>query len=109
MRSVLRAIAAVGAVTYVALFVWRNGERPVELDLLLVKLPEVEVWMLALASAVIGAVAATLAFSWPLLRLRIQLRRRHRDVARLEQEVHGLRTLPLTEGDPASDGVPREG
>jgi hypothetical protein len=32
---------------------------------------------------------------WPLLRLKMQSRRQSKRMAELEQELHGLRTLPI--------------
>jgi uncharacterized integral membrane protein len=51
-------------------------------------------------AAVLGAAAATMVLTWQLLRLKMEVRRQTRRIAQLEQEVHGLRTLPI-----ASDGA----
>ena len=59
-----------------------------------------KLWGAMVASAVLGAGAAMLLTSWPLLRLKLQSRRHTRRIAQLEQEIHGLRTLPI-----ASDAV----
>jgi hypothetical protein len=38
--------------------------------------------------------------TWPLVRLKLHTRRHQRRIAELEQEVHGLRTLPITTDTP---------
>ena len=54
-----------------------------------------KLWGAMVASAVFGAGAAMLVTSWPLLRLKLQSRRHTKRIAQLEQEIHGLRTLPI--------------
>ena len=54
-----------------------------------------KLWGAMVASAVVGAAAAMLLVSWPLVRLKLQSRKHTRRIAQLEQEVHGLRTLPI--------------
>jgi hypothetical protein len=40
-------------------------------------------------------------YSWPLTRAKLTTRRQAKRIAQLEQEIHGLRTLPIaTEGAP---------
>ncbi|HTO06256.1 MAG TPA: LapA family protein [Myxococcota bacterium] len=68
-------------------------------DIVIVTLPLVKwptkLWSAMVASAVVGAGATLLLTSWPLLRLKLQSRKHTRRIAQLEQEVHGLRTLPI--------------
>jgi uncharacterized integral membrane protein len=54
-----------------------------------------KLWGAMVASAVVGAAASMLLVTWPLLRLKLQTRKHTRRIAQLEQEVHGLRTLPI--------------
>jgi uncharacterized integral membrane protein len=54
-----------------------------------------KLWGAMVASAIVGAGAAALLVIWPMLRLKFQSRRQTRRIAELEQEVHGLRTLPI--------------
>ena len=37
------------------------------------------------------------ALAWPLFRLRMRVRRQERGIDELEQEIHGLRTLPISD------------
>ncbi len=59
---------------------------------------------LVLSGDLAGATLAGLACSLPIVRYRLRLRRSRQRIAELEQELHGLRTLPL--GDEA-EGEPR--
>jgi uncharacterized integral membrane protein len=66
----------------------------------IVALPLVEPWRTKLwaalvASAVFGAAASLILVTWPLMRLKLQSRKHSKRIAQLEQEVHGLRTLPI--------------
>ena len=73
-----------------------NGEI-VAVDLLMRTLPGVPLWAALLGSAAVGALLALFALSPSLVRLRLRTRRQSRDIDKLEQEVHGLRTLPLSD------------
>ncbi len=84
--------AAVVAAIVVALVVG-NGE-PITVNLLLVQWPT-KVWGALVAAAAFGAVVAALMLSWPVVRLKVQTRRQSKRIAELEQEIHGLRTLPI--------------
>jgi uncharacterized integral membrane protein len=54
-----------------------------------------KLWGSMVASAIVGAASTLLLATWPLLRLKLRARRHTRRIAELEQEVHGLRTLPI--------------
>jgi uncharacterized integral membrane protein len=95
VRPLAGVVLAVGLAVYAALVAWRNA-TPVTLDLLFGSVVDVPVWSVALGSLLLGAVAAGLACAWPILRLRLRVRSQSRRLTRLEQEVHGLRTLPLS-------------
>ena len=68
-------------------------------DLVIVTLPLVKwptkLWAAMVASALLGAAATLLLTSWPLVRLKLESRRHTKRIAQLEQEIHGLRTLPI--------------
>ena len=74
-------------------------------DIVIVTLPLVKwptkLWGAMVASAIVGAGATLVLTSWPLVRLKLQSRRHTRRIAELEQELHGLRTLPIA-NDPAA-------
>jgi uncharacterized membrane protein YciS (DUF1049 family) len=89
--------AALVAALVVALVVG-NGE-PITVNFLIVQWPT-KVWGALVASAAFGAVAAVLVLIWPVIRLKVQSRRQSKRIAELEQEIHGLRTLPIA-GDAA--------
>ena len=88
-------LVAATAAVYVAL--WNDARVP--LDLALVRFEQVQVGLLLLCAFLTGGALMGALLSLPLLRLRLRVRRQSRRVTRLEQEVHGLRTLPLTEPD----------
>ncbi len=93
MRMLLRVLVVVLLLGCVSWLVYKNDE-PLVVDLVFGKIP-VESWQLILGSLLLGALAAALACSWPLLRYRLRLRKSRQRIAELEQEIHGLRTLPL--------------
>ena len=68
-------------------------------DLVVVTLPllkwPTKLWAAMVASAIVGSGATLLLTTWPLVRLKLQSRRHTRRIAQLEQEIHGLRTLPI--------------
>ena len=61
---------------------------------------ETKLWSAMVASAIVGASASLVLVTWPLVRLKLHTRRHQRRIAELEQEVHGLRTLPITTDTP---------
>jgi hypothetical protein len=63
-----------------------------------------KLWAAMVASAAVGAAATLLLTSWPLVRLKLESRRHSKRIAQLEQEVHGLRTLPIASDSAASSG-----
>lgn len=77
----------------VVTLVVRNGQ-PVIVDLLITTWPT-KVWGAMVASAVVGAAASSLLLVWPVARAKMQSRRQVKRIAELEQEIHGLRTLPI--------------
>ena len=52
-------------------------------------------WGALVTAASFGAAAAGLVLVWPMVRLKVQTRRQTKRIAELEQELHGLRTLPI--------------
>lgn len=77
----------------VVVLVLRNDEQII-VDLVLVAWPT-KVWGALVAAAVVGASAAAVVLTMPVVRAKMQLRRQTRRIAELEQELHGLRTLPI--------------
>jgi uncharacterized membrane protein YciS (DUF1049 family) len=76
---------------------FRSGNAgAIDLDLVWVRLPSVEVWWaLSVATGVgMGLGAFVVGFAW--LRQRILNRRYRSTIARLESELHQLRSLPLS-------------
>jgi len=61
---------------------------------------QTKLWGAMVASAIVGASASLLLVTWPLVRLKLHTRRHQRRIAELEQEVHGLRTLPIAGDTP---------
>lgn len=95
MRMVLRVLVGVALVALGTALVVQNSESEVTVDLVFTSFQGVELWLVMVASLLLGALAAGLACSWPLVRYRLRLRRSRQRIAELERELHGLRTLPL--------------
>ena len=81
------------------LFLVKSNTQDVKVDLLLVQYDTV-LWAAMVGAAVVGAGATALFLAWPLARLKLHTRRHRKRIGELEQEVHGLRTLPIA-SDPA--------
>jgi uncharacterized membrane protein YciS (DUF1049 family) len=95
----LRTILVVAATLGLLWIGWsfRSGNAgAIDLDLIWVQLPSVEVWWaLSVAAGVgLGLGAFVVGFAW--LRQRILNRRYRSTIARLESEIHQLRSLPLS-------------
>ena len=108
MKGLAGLAVAVAVIAYAVYVVSQNGQ-PVTIQLLFTSVVGAPVWSLLLGSFAAGVSLTALAFSWPLLRLRLAVRRQTRHVTRLEQEVHGLRTLPLSLEEPAPSDLAPEG
>ena len=95
MRVVARILAGVVVIALAVTLVVRNTEARISVDLLVAQFSDVPAWQVMVVSLLAGATLAGLACSWPIVRYRLRLRRSGKRVADLEQELHGLRTLPL--------------
>ncbi len=100
MRQAITAAAALALVSVVGWFAYQNTGRIPEINLLVAHPTDVPVWMALFSSAIVGAALAVGFLSWPLCRMRLRVRRQERSIGELEQEIHGLRTLPLSEETP---------
>ena len=101
MKALLSILVLIGVVAYAAFLAHGNSDR-LSINLLFTVFDGVPLWLALLGAAVLGAVVTGVACAWPMLRLRLNLRRQSRRITRLEQEIHGLRTLPLEEEEEAS-------
>ena len=96
MRTVIRLGLLVLVVGYSVALVHRN-DQAVPVDLIFHQLADTGTGVLILVSLLLGSIAAVLVCSFPIIRLRLRERRSTRRIAELEQELHGLRTLPLSD------------
>jgi uncharacterized integral membrane protein len=94
MRFWVGLVAAISLAVLVAALVYYNNDQ-VTVHLLFGAPWETKLWAAMVASAVIGSGLTALVLAWPLARLKVQARRRAKRIHELEQEVHGLRTLPI--------------
>jgi hypothetical protein len=101
----VRIAALVVLVAYTTLFVLYNGDQ-VKMSLPFLVTGEMPGWLVAVIAGALGAFATALVLSWPLVRLSGQHRRDARRIAQLEQELHGLRTLPLAAASHEKPDVP---
>lgn len=92
--------AIVSAITLGLLWVgwsFRSGNAgTVDVDLVWARLPGVELWWALSAAVVLGAAGSGLFFGFAWLRQRVINRRHRSTIARLESELHELRSLPLS-------------
>ncbi len=76
---------------------FRSGNAgPVDVDLVWARLPGVALWWALSAAAGLGVLSGTLVVGFAWLRQRILNRRHRATIARLESELHQLRSLPLS-------------
>ena len=74
-----------------------------DLDLIWIRIPNLELWWLLLMATAFGAIMATLFVGFSLLRNKLLLRRSRAQVRKLEKEVHELRSLPLVGSEPTGE------
>ncbi len=102
MRGFISILVLVAVAGFAAFLVYNNLAQ-VSINLIFTVLEGVPLWGALLGTLVLGGLLGGLACLWPLLRLRLQVRRQSRQLAQLEQELHGLRTLPLEEDPPSAN------
>ncbi len=94
MKGLAGLAVGVALAAYAVLLALANGDQ-VRVNLLFWSSEALPLYAVVLGSFLLGAAAAAAVASVALVRLRLQLRGERRRASRLEQEVHGLRTLPL--------------
>jgi len=77
----------------------------IDLDLIWIRIPNVELWWVLLVAMALGAALtlAVLGFAW--LRKSLLLKRARSRVRKLEKEVHELRSLPLVGSEPGGEDL----
>jgi uncharacterized integral membrane protein len=95
VKGVVRVGAAVVLALYLAVVATRNTE-PVNLDFLFTELPGIPSWLVVATAALLGGLIASAVLVLPLVRLGLRGRQERKRIEQLEQELHGLRTLPLS-------------
>ena len=91
----------------VALFAINNSET-VTLNLVLGEVGPLPLSLFSILSAVFGAAITATVLGWTVAGARMQARRDAKRIAELEQEVHGLRTLPMVEEAKPDTLTPRD-
>jgi uncharacterized integral membrane protein len=84
------------AFVMVALFAISNSEQ-VKLNLLFGEFGPVPLSIFVIFAVAFGAAISAIGLGWTVASARMQTRRDAKRIAELEQEVHGLRTLPMVE------------
>jgi len=102
--SFVRIALIMIAMVLVALFAISNNE-PVQLNLLIGTFGPVPLSIFVILAAAFGGAVAFSALAWTVASARMQTRRDAKRIAELEQEIHGLRTLPMVE-EPKLDALP---
>ncbi len=93
-RTVLVLSVAVGLL-WVGWSFRSSNAGLIDLDLVWLSLPGVEVWWALLVSLSLGASLAAVGVGFAWLRQRLLNRRYRATITRLESEIHQLRSLPL--------------
>jgi uncharacterized membrane protein YciS (DUF1049 family) len=76
---------------------FRSGNSgPVDLDLIWMQVPNVELWRVILIALGLGVVLAGVLVGFAWLRARLLNRRYRSTIRRLESELHQMRSLPLS-------------
>lgn len=102
MKRLLLWILGVGLFVGTLWMGWsfRAGNaEPVDLDLIWIRISEIELWWAILVSIGIGAIFSGLLMGFVWLRVRLLNHRYRRAIRRLESELHEMRSLPLTGSD----------
>ena len=95
------------AMVLVGLFAISNNE-PVVLNLLVGTFGPVPLSIFVILAAAFGGVVTFGTLAWTVASARMQTRRDAKRIAELEQEVHGLRTLPMVEEAKPDTLTPRD-
>jgi uncharacterized membrane protein YciS (DUF1049 family) len=72
----------------------RNAE-PIDLDLIWIRISDIELWWVILVSIGIGAAVTGVLVGFGWMRIRLVNYRYRRAIRRLESELHEMRSLPL--------------
>jgi uncharacterized integral membrane protein len=94
-------------VVLVVLFAISNSE-PVKLNLLFGEFGPVPLSVFVILAVAFGAAVCAGTLGWTVASARMQTRRDAKRIAELEQEVHGLRTLPMVEEAKPDTLTPRD-
>ena len=96
----MRALLVVGlvlAVVVLAGYLTVGNSMPIRVELVFATLTDVPLWQALIGAFALGVLLTAGICGWPLLRLRLRVRRQNKSITALEREIHGLRTLPLEE------------
>ncbi len=72
-----------------------NNSVPVDIELIWIQVPRIELWSVILIAMAAGAILSALFFGFAWLRQRLLSGRYRRAIKRLETELHEMRSLPL--------------
>lgn len=103
MKRILFWIAGVAAFVGSLWAGWTfraSNSLSIDLDLIWIRIPNVELWWVLLIAMALGAGLTLLAVGFAWLRGRLLLRKYRSMNRRLEKEVHELRSLPLVGSEP---------
>ena len=96
---IVRRVLSLAVFVTVLVLGWKfaaaNADE-VRLDFLLGSFPAVKVWVLVAAVFTAGALTGVVVCFVEMTRLGLLSRRYRKAIARLEAELHGLRSLPLS-------------
>jgi uncharacterized integral membrane protein len=107
MRAAVRTGVALVLALYLAVVATRNTE-PITLDFVFAALYGLPIWLVTAGAVLLGGLIGSGLVAWPLLRLRLRSRQDRRRIEQLEQEIHGLRTLPLDDDRRSAGDDPGE-
>ena len=82
-----------------------NNSTNIDLDLIWIRIPNMELWWVLLIVMALGAALSMLITGFAWLRARLLLRQARSRVRKLEKEVHQLRSLPLVGSEPGGEDL----
>ena len=86
-----------------------NNSLNIDLDLIWIRIPNVELWWVLLVAMGVGAIITLVLTGFGWMKARLLLRNSRSRVRKLEKEIHQLRSLPLVGSEPGGENLDASG